>query len=158
MSFGPTVFSYNATVLLVQPNPTQPMDGPNPCPSLARGKRIVSNPVNHGGVGNVLRGSGHWSTIHRVGGGGGGRSEMKHAQHRTSWSPWDYCRTVPCMDATAGNVLVSPAVYWTRRSTDCWKMHNFYLEVRNLVGSALPNPAVVVPRYARVCSISVFTF
>jgi len=47
MSF--TVFSYNATVLLIQPNPpnpsyvlenatqlnpTQPMDGPNPCPSL----------------------------------------------------------------------------------------------------------------------------
>jgi len=26
MSF--TVFSYNATVLLIQPNPTQPMDGP----------------------------------------------------------------------------------------------------------------------------------
>ena len=38
------------------------------------------------------------------------------------------------MDATAGNVLVSPAVYWTRRSTDCWKMHKFYLEVPNLVG------------------------
>jgi len=34
MSFRPTVFSYNATVLLIQPNPTQPMDGPNPCPSL----------------------------------------------------------------------------------------------------------------------------
>jgi len=33
MSF--TVFSYNATVLLIQPNPTEPMDGPNPCPSLA---------------------------------------------------------------------------------------------------------------------------
>jgi len=32
MSF--IVFSYNATVLLIQPNPTQPMDGPNPCPSL----------------------------------------------------------------------------------------------------------------------------
>jgi len=51
MSF--TVFSYNAAVLLIQsnptqpitftcagkcdptrPNPTQPMDGPNPCPSL----------------------------------------------------------------------------------------------------------------------------
>jgi len=32
MSF--TVFSYNATVLRIQPNPTQPMDGPNPCPSL----------------------------------------------------------------------------------------------------------------------------
>jgi len=37
MSF--TVFSYNATVLFIQPNPTQPnptqpMDGPNPCPSL----------------------------------------------------------------------------------------------------------------------------
>ena len=34
MSF--TVFSYNATVglLLIQPNPTQPMDEPNPCPSL----------------------------------------------------------------------------------------------------------------------------
>jgi len=30
MSF--TLFS---TVLLIQPNPTQPMDGPNPCPSLA---------------------------------------------------------------------------------------------------------------------------
>jgi len=29
-----TVFSYNATVLLIQPNPT--MDGPNPCPSLSR--------------------------------------------------------------------------------------------------------------------------
>ena len=46
MSFRPTVFSYNATVLLIQPdlthhmcwkmrpNPTQPMDGPTPCPSL----------------------------------------------------------------------------------------------------------------------------
>ena len=46
MSFRPTVFSYNDTVLLIQPNPThhmcwkmrpnptQPMDGPNPCPSL----------------------------------------------------------------------------------------------------------------------------
>ena len=48
MSF--TVFSYNATVLLIQPNPlnpshvlenatrpnpTQPMDGPNPCTSLS---------------------------------------------------------------------------------------------------------------------------
>ena len=36
MSF--TVFTYNATVLstLIQPNTkeTQPMDGPNPCPSL----------------------------------------------------------------------------------------------------------------------------
>ena len=32
MSF--TVFSCNATALLIQPNPTQPMDGPNPCPSL----------------------------------------------------------------------------------------------------------------------------
>ena len=34
MSF--TVFSYNATVLLIKPNPTQPMDGPNPCPYLSR--------------------------------------------------------------------------------------------------------------------------
>jgi len=39
MSF--TVFSYNATVLLIQPitcagkcDPTQPVVGPNPCPSL----------------------------------------------------------------------------------------------------------------------------
>ena len=34
MSFRPTVFSYNDIVLLIQPNPTQPIDGPNPCPSL----------------------------------------------------------------------------------------------------------------------------
>ena len=32
MSF--TVFSYNATVLLIQTNPTQTKDGPNQCPSL----------------------------------------------------------------------------------------------------------------------------
>jgi len=45
MSF--TVFIYNATVLLIRPNPTQPMDGPNPCPSLSRrvceyGKQLTS--------------------------------------------------------------------------------------------------------------------
>ena len=39
MSF--TVFSYNATVLLIQPNPTQPMDGPNPCPSLMYYEQVV---------------------------------------------------------------------------------------------------------------------
>ena len=33
MSF--TVFGYNARLLLIQPDPTQPMDGPNPCPSLS---------------------------------------------------------------------------------------------------------------------------
>jgi len=54
MSF--TVFSYNATVLLIQPNspnplhvlenvtqpnPIQPMDGPNPCPSLEEFLRLI---------------------------------------------------------------------------------------------------------------------
>jgi len=38
MSF--TVFNYNATVLLIQPNRTQPMDGPNPCPSLRYTRRF----------------------------------------------------------------------------------------------------------------------
>jgi len=37
MSF--TVFSCNTTLLLIQPNPTQPMDGPNPCPSLFQAVR-----------------------------------------------------------------------------------------------------------------------
>ena len=38
MSF--TVFSYNATVILFQSNPTQPMDGPSPCPSLIQKQEL----------------------------------------------------------------------------------------------------------------------
>jgi len=41
-----TVFSYNATVLLIQPNPTQPMDGPNPCPSLGTPVRGSLGPAS----------------------------------------------------------------------------------------------------------------
>jgi len=59
MSF--TVFSYNATVLIIQPtqpntcaknatqpNPTQPMDGPNPCPSLVYCSPIADVILHHG--------------------------------------------------------------------------------------------------------------
>jgi len=37
-----TVFSYYATVLLIQPNPTQPINGHNPCPSLCHRRRGVA--------------------------------------------------------------------------------------------------------------------
>jgi len=45
MSF--TVYSYDATVLLIQPNPTQPMDGPNPCPSLGAVHAYITAVYGH---------------------------------------------------------------------------------------------------------------